>query len=101
MTSRWLNFKNFLADMGRRPKPALTLERKDGNKSYCKANCIWASRLTQSRNRAYVKLSPEKAASIRAATGRQSDIASEFGVSQSHVSKIKRGIGWGVEHVGA
>lgn len=46
---RWLDFKNFLEDMGERPD-GLTLERKDNSLGYNKDNCVWATRRTQSNN---------------------------------------------------
>jgi hypothetical protein len=55
---RWLDFGNFLADMGARPE-GLTLERKDNDGGYEPANCIWADRRVQARNRRGVKLTPE------------------------------------------
>lgn len=49
--SRWLDFKNFLVDLGERPSPTFTLERKDSNGNYCPENCCWADKTTQTRNR--------------------------------------------------
>jgi hypothetical protein len=95
---RWVDFAAFLKDMGRKPRPELTLERINGNKAYCKANCTWATRQVQARNRAYVKLSLTKVAQIRQASGYQKDIARRFGVSQGHISQLRLGRGWGVEH---
>lgn len=46
---RWLDVRNFFADMGERPDD-LTLERIDNNLGYSKENCCWASHTTQSRN---------------------------------------------------
>lgn len=49
----WLRFENFLTDMGRKPTPEHTLERKNVNKNYTPSNCVWATRETQARNRPY------------------------------------------------
>src|SRR6266576_5217264 len=38
---RWKKFKNFLADMGRKPTPLHTLDRINTNGNYTKANCRW------------------------------------------------------------
>lgn len=52
--NKWLQFENFIADMGRKPHKSDTLERLDNNKGYTPDNCIWASRVVQSHNtRAY------------------------------------------------
>ena len=48
---RWLNsFDNFLEDMGQRPK-GTTLDRKENENGYSKANCRWATPKEQLRNR--------------------------------------------------
>ncbi len=49
---RWLrSFAAFFEDMGRKPFPHFTLERKDNEGNYEPSNCIWASRITQRHNR--------------------------------------------------
>lgn len=51
---RWLGesgFDNFLTDMGLRPKPKLSLERKDVDAGYSPSNCVWADQKTQARNK--------------------------------------------------
>lgn len=46
----WLNFEQFHADMGNRPA-GMSLERKNVNGPYSKANCKWATAQEQHRNR--------------------------------------------------
>lgn len=47
---RWLNYLNFLADMGERPL-GMTLDRINNNGSYELGNCRWATRKQQQANR--------------------------------------------------
>ena len=95
---RWLKFENFLEDMGRKPEPDLTLDRKKVNRGYYKQNCHWASRAHQARNRTDTRFSEFKAAKIRAlyATGkyRQVDIANMFETTQAAISQITRNAAW-------
>lgn len=47
---RWLNFKNFLSDMGERPD-GHTIDRVDGTKGYSPDNCRWSTYKEQTANR--------------------------------------------------
>lgn len=52
MCAEWLHdFNRFLLDMGRRPGPGFSLDRINNAKGYEPANCRWATRTQQSRNR--------------------------------------------------
>ena len=51
--TRWRGrdgYESFLADMGRRPGPGYSLERKKNELGYSKENCVWATRLEQNSN---------------------------------------------------
>lgn len=44
-------FSCFLADMGRRPSPGHSLDRRENDGNYDPSNCRWATRQEQQRNR--------------------------------------------------
>jgi hypothetical protein len=48
---RWGKFENFLADMGPRPGPGYSLERKNTQQGYRPSNCRWATRSEQQKNK--------------------------------------------------
>lgn len=48
---RWLDFKNFIADVGLRPDPKSMLDRLDNEKGYYKDNVAWRYRKEQNRNK--------------------------------------------------
>lgn len=47
---RWLNFSNFLADMGERPK-GKSLDRYNNDGDYKPSNCMWSTAIEQANNR--------------------------------------------------
>lgn len=48
---RWIkSFSDFMLDMGERPV-GFSIERRDTNGNYDPSNCLWASLVTQGRNR--------------------------------------------------
>jgi hypothetical protein len=46
----WESFEVFLADMGHKPGPEYSLDRKRNHEGYSKGNCFWATKIEQSNN---------------------------------------------------
>lgn len=101
-------FIQFLSDMGLKPSPAYTLERRDVNGNYCPENCYWATRREQRANQrphvmseesrrkigaANTRVKPERALVIRLLLNcrlSQHKIASLLNISQGAVSHVSR-----------
>lgn len=90
------SFHAFYRDMGPRPE-GKTLDRIDNDKGYYPDNCRWASPVEQARNSRQVKLCAEKVAIIRGLKImglRHSQIAREFGMDASTISRMCDGMTW-------
>ncbi len=48
---RWMEYKNFLKDMGTRPSADHSLDRKNVNGDYKPSNCRWATKSEQQKNK--------------------------------------------------
>lgn len=49
--TEWLDFDNFVRDMGAKPDPTYTVERDNNDLGYCPSNCVCGSKTKQSHNR--------------------------------------------------
>jgi hypothetical protein len=52
---RWDKYENFIADMGRKPSPDLSIDRRDNNAGYSPDNCYWATSIQQNNNKRKAK----------------------------------------------
>jgi hypothetical protein len=48
---RWLDYENFISDMGQCPSEKHSIHRHDNDKGYEKSNCSWADLFTQANNK--------------------------------------------------
>jgi len=84
---RWLNFQNFIDDMGKRPE-GLTLDRIDNSLGYSPDNCRWSSQKEQTRN-----TKQNRNFTIDGKTQCLKDWAHEFGINYTTLqSRLKRGL---------
>jgi hypothetical protein len=93
MCEQWRNsFPQFLADMGEPPFPRAMLERVDNDQGYSPANCKWATRTEQNRNRRNNRLFEFRGRSMFLV-----DWAAELGINlRTLVSRIYQH-GWSIE----
>jgi hypothetical protein len=90
----WREFASFYADMGSRPSPDHSLERKDNDAGYSPDNCVWATRQEQGQNRRTSVVTDALATAVRASDEPQKVLAARYGVSQATISRIRTNKVW-------
>lgn len=88
---RWDSFENFATDMGERPSPTHSIERKNNDGNYCPENCVWATPVEQTNNRR-LTVRVEYHGKIQAL----SPLCAELGLRYGTVYK-RLGRGWSLE----
>lgn len=88
---RWQSFENFFADMGCRPSPKHSLDRRDNDRGYEPGNCRWATAIEQQNNR--------RSNSLAEFDGRTQTLAQwerEFGLTEGSLCR-RLHQGWPIE----
>lgn len=90
---RWRNdFMNFWNDMGPRPGPGWTIERRNTNGNYEPDNCFWATQKEQQNNRRNNRL-----ITFDGRTQTLSMWSDETGINRSVITRRLDYLGWPVE----
>lgn len=84
---RWSSFENFLEDMGSKPSPEMSIDRKNNDGHYEPSNCRWATSLTQIRNRQKIIT-----LTVLGATKHIEDWAKQVGIASGTIrARLRRG----------
>ncbi len=90
---RWNDYRNFIRDMGPKPSPKHTIERKDVNGDYTPENCVWATHAEQNRNRRSTKFLTYKGETLT-----HTEWSKRVGLSKNTIGR-RRAAGWSVDDI--
>lgn len=88
---RWLDFQNFVIDMGPRPE-GHTVERSRNDGDYEPGNCVWATYTEQNNNRSNVKKVQYKGSEVTVA-----ELATMTGIARKVLAQRILRRGWDVD----
>lgn len=97
VAAEWRDFGAFQADMFSSWQKGLELDRKDNNAGYSKENCRWATRAQQCQNTENTVLTETAVKEMRFLREKGmliKHIAKQYGISESHCSRVLRGLKW-------
>jgi hypothetical protein len=86
------SFEAFLADVGPRPTPEHSIERRDNSRGYEPGNCVWATPAAQSRNTRRTRL-----LTFNGETLPMKDWAERRGIGYTTLANRLNRSGWTVE----
>ncbi len=89
---RWAVFANFISDVGPRPTPAHSIERRDNDGHYEPANCYWATDQEQRWNKSTTLRITHDGVTLNVA-----EWAAKTGLPPKIIRSRYRGYGWSAD----
>jgi hypothetical protein len=90
---RWMNFENFLSDMGA-PPDGCSIDRIDNDGNYEPKNCKWSTVKEQNRNTRRTKLNPKIIEKIRSGELSKDQVIELTGAHKNTFWAAKSGQNW-------